>query len=74
MIEKYLSLGDNADLWGGYPCGSSYIDSRCGIGFGMPNIHDYVTYDHMISKVIPDISGKNKSEIKLYLEQLKRSN
>lgn len=72
MIERYLALGNNASLWDGYPCGSSYIDSRCGVGFGMPEIHDYVEFDHMIVKAIPEINGKGKSEIKKYLEELKK--
>lgn len=74
MIERYLDLAGRADLWEGYPCGSSYIDSRCGVGFGMPEIHDYVEFDHMISHAIPDISGKSKPEIRAYLEELKKSN
>lgn len=72
MIERYLALGDRASLWDGYPCGGSYIDSRCGVGFGMPEIHDYVEFDHMIAKAIPEIYGKGKSEIKKYLEELKK--
>lgn len=74
MIERYLALGNNASLWDGYPCGSSYIDSRCGVGFGMPEIHDYVEYDHMIAKAIPEIDGKSKSDVKKYLEELRKSN
>jgi hypothetical protein len=74
MIERYLALGNNASTWDGYPCGSSYIDSRCGVGFGMPEIHDYVEYDHMIAKAIPEIDGKSKSEVKKYLEELRKSN
>ena len=72
MIERYLALGNNASLWSGYPCGSSYIDSRCGVGFGMPEIHNYVEYDHMIAKAIPEIDGKSKNDVKKYLEELKK--
>ena len=72
MIERYLDLGNHASSWSGYSCGSSYIDSRCGVGFGMPEIHDYVEFDHMIAKAIPDINGKGKSEIRKYLEDLKK--
>ena len=72
MIERYLDLGNHASSWSGYPCGSSYIDFRCGVGFGMPEIHDYVEFDHMIAKAIPDISGKGKREIRKYLEDLKK--
>jgi hypothetical protein len=72
MIERYLDLGNHASSWSGYSCGSSYIDSRCGVGYGMPEIHDYVEFDHMIAKAIPDINGKGKSDIRKYLEELKR--
>ena len=57
MIERYLTLKDNASSWGGYPVGGSYIDSRCGVGFGMPTIYDYVEYDHEIARAIPAIRG-----------------
>jgi len=72
MIERYLDLGNHASSWSGYSCGNSYIDSRCGVGYGMPEIHDYVEFDHMIAKAIPDINGKGKSEIRKYLEDLKK--
>ena len=72
MIERYLSLADSASMWSGYPVGGSYIDSRCGVGFGMPNIHDYVEYDHEIARAIPDIRGMQKSEVIKYLGELKK--
>jgi len=72
MIENYLRLAKNASLWEGYPVGGSYIDSRCGVGFGMPNIHDYVEYDHEIARAIPDIRGMYKSNVLKYLEELKK--
>lgn len=74
LLERYLRLGEGASLWSGYPCGSSYIDSRCGVGYGMPEIHDYVECDHEVAQAIPDVRGKNQYEIKKYLEELKRNN
>jgi hypothetical protein len=26
LLERYVRLGEGADMWSGYPCGSSYID------------------------------------------------
>lgn len=72
LLERYLRLGEGASLWNGYPCGSSYIDSRCGVGFGMPEIHDYVECDHEVARAIPEIRGKDRHEIKVYLEELKK--
>lgn len=74
LLERYIRLGEGASLWNGYPCGSSYIDSRCGVGFGMPEIHDYVECDHEVAQAIPDVRGKNRHEIKAYLEELKKNN
>jgi hypothetical protein len=72
MIERYLTMADNASMWGGYPVGGSYIDSRCGVGFGMPNIHDYVEYDHKIARAIPEIRGKYKEDVKKYLSEIRK--
>lgn len=72
MLERYLAMADNASLWGGYPVGGSYIDSRCGVGFGMPNIHDYVEYDHEIARAIPEIRGKYKDDVKKYLDVIRK--
>lgn len=71
-IERYLTMADNASLWGGYPVGGSYIDSRCGVGFGMPDIHDYVEYDHEIARAIPAIRGMYKEDVKKYLGDLRK--
>lgn len=73
LLERYIRLGEGASLWNGYPCGSSYIDSRCGVGYGMPEIHDYVECDHEVAQAIPEVRGKNRYEVKAYLEELKRS-
>lgn len=73
LLERYIRLGKGASLWNGYPCGSSYIDSRCGVGYGMPEIHDYVECDHEVAQAIPDVRGKNQHEVEKYLEELKRN-
>lgn len=72
MIEYYLRLAEKASMWSGYPVGGSYIDSRCGVGFGMPEIHDYVEYDHKIANAIPELRGMSKNAIADHLESLKK--
>lgn len=70
LIEKYLAMG-NESCRSGYPCGQSYIDARCGVGFGSPHEYDYVSFDHRISKMIPEIRGMGKHDVRKYLEDLK---
>jgi len=69
-IERYLAMADRVSR-GGYPVGGSYIDSRCGVGFGMPDEYDYVEYDHEIARAIPAISGMYKEDVKKYLNELR---
>ena len=72
LIERWLELNENAGLWGGYPVGSSYIDSRCGTGYGMPEIKDYVDFDRELAQKIPAIARKRKEDVILFLEELKQ--
>lgn len=70
MIEKYLVMANHVSR-GGYPVGESYIDSRCGVGFGMPQEYDYVEYDHKIARAIPQIRGRYKEDVQKYLNDLR---
>lgn len=72
MIEEYLAFKKRVSR-GGYPCGGSYIDARCGVGFGMENEYDYVELDHEIARAIPDIRGKYTNDVEAYLNALKSS-
>jgi len=71
MIERYLVMANNVSR-GGYPVGGSYIDSRCGVGFGMPDEYDYVEYDHEIARAIPAIRGLYKEDVTKYLNDLRK--
>lgn len=71
MIEKYLIMANTVSR-GGYPVGGSYIDSRCGVGFGMPKEYDYVEYDHEIARAIPAIRGLYKEDVTKYLNDLRK--
>jgi hypothetical protein len=70
LIKIWLRLGEDAGLWSGYPVGRSYIDARCGSGHGMPEIKEYVDFDHEIARLIPAIAGKYKKDVVEYLEKL----
>lgn len=66
LIEKWLNLNKDSGLWGGYPVGSSYIDARCGTGHGMPDVKDYVDFDHELAQQVPHLSGKYKDAVQAY--------
>lgn len=70
LIERWLHLNEDAGWFGGYPVGSSYIDARCGSGHGMPNIKDFVDFDHEIALKIPAIQGMRKGQVQAHLEEL----
>jgi hypothetical protein len=63
LIARWLHLNERAGLWGGYPLGSSYIDARCGSGHGMPDIKEYVDFDHEIADRCPWLRGKKKHDV-----------
>ncbi len=66
LLEEWLSLGKKAGTWGGYPLGRSYIDARCGSGHGMPDIKEFVDFDHEIAAKLPHMLGKRREAIEEY--------
>ena len=56
-------MNQDAGMRGGYPVGSSYIDARCGTGHGMPEVKDYVEFDHEFAQRVPWLSGKYKDVV-----------
>ena len=69
-IRRWLKLNSEAGMWGGYPLGSSYIDARCGVGYGMREIKDYVDFDQRISYMLPGLNGKNREFVQQHLKEL----
>ena len=70
-IHLWLSLGATAGgYWFGYPAGSAYIDSRCGTGHGMPDVKEFVDYDHEFAKKVPWLAGKRKEEVQARYDEL----
>jgi hypothetical protein len=63
LIRQWLRMNADAGMCGGYPVGGSYIDSCCGTGHGMPDVKDYVDFDHEFAKKVPWLSGKYKEVV-----------
>ena len=65
LVGQWLHLAEAAGgYWSGYPVGSAYIDARCGVGFGMPKVFDFVQFDHVLAKRVPWLSGKCREEVR----------
>lgn len=73
LLRRWLNLNKDAGLWGGYPVGSSYIDARCGTGYGMPDVKDFVDFDHEMVYKLPWMRGKYKDGVEIRLKELKDS-
>lgn len=71
LIEKWISLSYAAGSFAGYPLGQAYLDGRCGPGYGMPNIYDYIEFDHIVAKRLPHLFGWNRSKVVQHLHGLK---
>ena len=71
IIEKWFKLNENAGMWGGYPLGGSYIDSRCGSGHGMSEIKEYVDFDQEARVRLPWLAGKFRDDVRIYCNKLR---
>ena len=70
-VGQWLHLAEAAGgYWSGYPVGSAYIDARCGVGFGMPDILDFVRFDHLLAKRVPWLAGKRREEVRARRDEL----
>jgi hypothetical protein len=70
LLQRWLALSKDASWWAGYPIGSSYIDARCGTGHGMPDVKDFVDFDHEIAQKLPWMQGKRKDDVEMRLDEL----
>lgn len=68
-LNKWFSLGSKAGMWSGYPIGESYIDTRVGSGHGIPEVKDYVDYDHIVAAQLPHLAGKYKNDVQAYYDE-----
>ncbi len=69
ILSEWLRLNKEVGMRGGYPLGSSYIDARCGVGFGMPDQYEYVATDRKVAKQLLHLSGKLRSNIEKYFNE-----
>ena len=53
---------------GSYPLGGSYIDARCGTGYGMPDQYEYVMTDRKVAKQLPHLAGKYRDDVIKYYQ------
>ena len=66
ILSEWLRLNRNVGMRGNYPLGRSYIDGRCGVGFGMPDQYEYVKTDRVVGKQLPHLAGKYSNDVKKY--------
>ena len=66
ILLEWLRLNRNVGLRGGYALGSSYIDGRCGVGFGTPEQYIYVKTDKVVAKQLPHLAGKTRNDVEKY--------
>ncbi len=69
ILSEWLRLNSEVGMRGGYPLGHSYIDARCGVGFGMPDQYEYVATDCKVAKQLPHLAGKYRKDIEEYFEK-----
>jgi hypothetical protein len=68
ILSEWIRLSKNAGTRGSYPLGGSYIDARCGVGFGMPDQYEYVMTDRKVAKQLPHLAGKYRDAIEKYYQ------
>jgi hypothetical protein len=69
LLSRWLIANAKVGMRGGYPLGSSYIDSRCGTGHGMPEEKDYVEIDHEVASRCPHMRGASRDQVEAYLKK-----
>ena len=72
LLTKWIEMGNKAgEFWNGNPLGDSYIDIRYDTGYGMPDVKDFVDFDHEVAHKLPNIVGKYKVDIEIRIDELK---
>lgn len=66
--RRWLELASHAGMFAGYPVGKSYIDARCGVGYSMPEVKDFVDFDRKFAQQVPHLAGKNSGEVQEFLD------
>ena len=68
ILSEWIRLNKNVGMRGGYPLGESYIDARCGVGFGMPDQYEYVMTDRKVARQLPHLAGKSRDDVIKYYQ------
>jgi hypothetical protein len=70
VLKRWVKLNAKAGEWGGYPLGSVYIDTRCGIGYSMPDVKDFYDQDRITRLQLPSMQGKYVDAVKERIAEL----
>ena len=70
VLKRWVKLNARAGTWSGYPLGSVYIDTRCGIGYSMPDVKDFYDYDGIARRKVPSMVGKYVEAVKERIAEL----
>lgn len=70
MLKEWQKRSHDAGMRGGYPLGSSYIDARCGVGYGQMDQYDYIEFDHMVAEMLPDMAHGYKKTVEARIKKL----
>ncbi len=68
ILSEWIRLSKNVGTRGSYPLGGSYIDARCGTGYGMPDQYEYVMTDRTVAKQLPHLAGKYRDDVIKYYQ------
>ena len=68
ILSEWISLSKSVGTRGSYPLGRSYIDARCGVGYGMPDQYEYVMTDKKVAKQLPHLAGKYRDDVIKYYQ------
>ena len=69
-LKRWVKKSEKASTWAGYPLGSVYIDTRCGIGYSMPDVRDFYDCDRITRLQLPSMTGKYVEAVKERIAEL----
>lgn len=69
-LKRWVKKSEKASTWAGYPLGSVYIDTRCGIGYSMPDVRDFYDCDRITRLQLPSMVGKYVEAVKERIAEL----
>lgn len=73
ILEHWVRLNKDSGMWSGYPLGGAYIDARCGTGYSMPEVKNFVDCDRTVRYQLPHMTGKYCADVEKLIDELKES-